>query len=206
MGAKPQTTGILDRIRRAVPWLKPHHLVAAVILAILLAHGLMIYTYMNQTKRNEQLNSELAASERDLVRKESSIMSEERLVVDFQEAGKQLANIRRLVPNYVDNTDFTTWLLELAKENDVVIANLAHRPSSPQQVGEREYLIKGYDLNIEGTSSDLVAFVAALEKTDRQLVGSQFNKILLQRSGIQAVLGAGCLHPARHPAVGLTHS
>ena len=31
MGAKPQTTGILARIRRALPWLKPHHFVATVI-------------------------------------------------------------------------------------------------------------------------------------------------------------------------------
>ena len=170
MGVKKRITGILSKFRRAVPWLKPYHLVTMVILAILLAHGLMIYSYMNQTERNEQLESDLAASERDLVRKENSIMSEERLVVDFQEAGKQLANIRRLVPNYVDNTEFTAWLLGLAKENDVVISNLGHRPSSPQQVGEREYLIKGFNLNVEGTPSDLVAFVAALERTDRQLL------------------------------------
>ncbi len=91
MGAKKQITGVLSKFRRAVPWLKPYHLVATVILAILLAHGLMIYSYMNQTERNEQLDVDLAASERDLVRKENSIMSEERLVVDFQEAGKQLA-------------------------------------------------------------------------------------------------------------------
>ena len=170
MGVKKRITGILSKFRRAVPWLKPYHLVTMVILAILLAHGLMIYSYMNQTERNEQLESDLAASERDLVRKENSIMSEERLVVDFQEAGKQLANIRRLVPNYVDNTEFTAWLLGLAKENYVVISNLGHRPSSPQQVGEREYLIKGFNLNVEGTPSDLVAFVAALERTDRQLL------------------------------------
>ena len=91
-------------------------------------------------------------------------------MVHFREAGNQLANIRRLVPNYVDNTEFTTWLLDLAKENDVVISNLAHRPSSPQQVGQREYLIKGFNLNVEGASSDLVAFVAALEITERQLL------------------------------------
>ena len=170
MGAKRRTSRILSRIRRAVPWLKPQHLVATVILAILVAHSLMIYSYMNQTARTEQLDSELAASERNLVEKETSIMSEERLVVDFQEAGKQLANIRRLVPNYVDNTDFTIWLLDLAKENDVNVSNLAHQPSSPKQVGERAYLIKGFNLNVEGTSSDLVAFVAALERTDRQLL------------------------------------
>ena len=170
MGVKMRITGILGSIRRAVPWLKPSHLAAVIILAILSAHGLMIYSYLDQTDRTEQLDSELAASERDLVRKEKSIMSEERLVVDFQEAGRQLANIRRLVPNYVDNTEFTTWLLNLAKENDVVISNLAHRPSSPQLVGEREYLIKGFNLSVDGTSSDLVAFIAALEKTDRQLL------------------------------------
>ena len=170
MGAKKQITGILGSIRRAVPWLKPGHLAAVIILAILSGHGLMIYSYLDQTDRNEQLESELAASERDLIRKENSIMSEERLVVDFQEAGRQLANIRRLVPNYVDNTEFTTWLLDLAKENDVVISNLAHRPSSPQLVGEREYLIKGFNLSVDGTSSDLVAFIAALEKTNRQLL------------------------------------
>ncbi len=170
MGAKKRTTGILGKFRRAVPWLKPYHLVTTVILAILVAHGLMIYSYMNQTERTAQLDADLAASQLDLVRKESSIMSEERLVVDFQEAGKQLANIRRLVPNYVDNTEFTAWLLGMAKESDVVISNLAHRPASPQQVGEREYLIKGFNLNVAGTSSDLVAFVAALERTDRQLL------------------------------------
>ena len=87
MGVKKPITGILGKIRRAVPWLKPYHLVTMVILAILVAHGFMIYSYMNQTERNEQLDSDLAASERDLLRKESSIMSEERLVVDFQEAG-----------------------------------------------------------------------------------------------------------------------
>ena len=170
MGTKRKITGILGRIRRAVPWLKPYQLATMVILAILLAHGLMIYSYMNQTEQTEQLDSELADSERDLVRIEKSIMEEERLVVDFQEAGRQLANIRRLVPNYVDNTEFTAWLLDLAKESDVVISNLAHRPSSPQQVGERVYLIKGFNLNVEGTSSDLVAFIAALERTDRQLL------------------------------------
>ncbi len=170
MGVKRQTTGILGGIRRAVPWLKPYHVVAIAIFALLLAHGLMIYSYMDQTERNHLLDSELSASQRDLAEKERKIMSEERLVVDFQEAGKQLANIRRLVPNYVDNTEFTTWLLDLAKENDVVISNLAHRPSSPQLVGEREYLIKGFNLKVEGHSSDLVAFVAALERTNRQLL------------------------------------
>ena len=170
MGVKTRITGILGRIRRTVPWLKPYHLVTLIILGLLSAHGYMIYSYMNQTERTEELDSKLAASERDLIRKEKSIMSEERLVVDFQEAGKQLANIRRLVPNYVDNTEFTAWLLGMAKESDVVITNLAHRPSSPEQVGEREYLIKGFNLNIDGTPSDLVAFVAALERTDRQLL------------------------------------
>ncbi len=169
MGVKKPITGILGKIRRAVPWLKPYHLVTMVILAILVAHGFMIYSYMNQTDRNEQLDSELAASKKDLVRKENSIRNDD-LVVAFQEAGKQLANIRRLVPNYVDNTEFTAWLLGMAKESDVVISNLAHRSSSPQQVGEREYLIMGYNLNVDGTSSDLVAFVAALERTDRQLL------------------------------------
>ena len=81
MGVKKRITGILSKFRRAVPWLKPYHLVTMVILAILLAHGLMIYSYMNQTERNEQLESDLAASERDLVRKENSIMSEERLSI-----------------------------------------------------------------------------------------------------------------------------
>jgi len=37
MGVNRRTNGIQGRIRRAVPWLKPYHLVATVILAILLA-------------------------------------------------------------------------------------------------------------------------------------------------------------------------
>ena len=170
MGVKRRTSGILGRIRRSVPWLKPYHLVTLVILGILLAHGLMIFSYMDQTERNDQLDSEIAAAEQDLSKKASSIMDVDQLEVDFQEAGRQLANIRRLVPNYVDNTEFTAWLLDLAKENEVVIASLSHSPSSPQLVGEREYLIKGFSLNVKGTSSDLVAFVAALERTDRQLL------------------------------------
>ena len=113
MGVKKPITGILGKFRRAVPWLKPYHLVTVVILAILVAHGFMIYSYMNQTDRNEQLDSELATSKKDLVRKENSIRNDD-LVVAFQEAGKQLANIRRLVPNYVDNTEFTAWLLGMA--------------------------------------------------------------------------------------------
>ena len=174
MGVKKRITGILGRIRRAVPWLKPYHLVATVILAILLAHGLMIYSYMNQTERMEQLKSDYVASKEDLDRKTNSIRTDD-LVLAFQEAGKELANIRRLVPNYVDNTEFTAWLLDLAKESDVVISNLGHSPSSPEQVGEREYLIKGYNLSVEGTPSDLVAFVAALETTDRQLLTGPFH-------------------------------
>ena len=199
MGAKRRnagTSGIMGKIRRAVPWLKGYHLVAMLILGILLAHGFMISRWLDQTElsgqlqarkdaaqldldeRTGQLDAKIADAKHDLTMEEKSLLTMEekslmlkqQLQVDFQEAGKQLANIRRLVPNYVDNTKFTTWLLALAKENDVTVSNLTHRPSSLQQVGERDYLIMGFNLNATGTSSDLVAFVAALERADRQLL------------------------------------
>ena len=69
MGAKRRTTGIsgiMAKIRRAVPWLKGYHLVAMVILAILLAHGFMISRWLDQTDRNGQLDTRIAAAKQDL--------------------------------------------------------------------------------------------------------------------------------------------
>lgn len=162
--------GKIRRVRRSVPWLKAYHLMIVLVLGIVAAHGLMLFSMRNQSMEMEQMGSKIASAEQELQRTRDAVIPEEQLGVHFQQAGQNLASMRRLVPNYVDNTEFIGWLLDVAERSGVDITSLQHRNSSPEQLGDRQYVIKGFQLEVSGVPSDLVAFVAALERSERHLM------------------------------------
>ncbi len=162
MESRKKIADKIRRVRRSVPWLKGYHLVILLALGLVLAHGLMLFDlYMRQSEEKDQVVQAIERAEKKLEQMEGAVVPEEQLEVHFQQAGENLASMRRLVPNYVDNTDFIGWLLDLAERSGVEITSLQHRNDSPEQLGDRVYEIKGFHLEVSGVPSDLVAVVAA---------------------------------------------
>ena len=171
MESKKRIADKIRKVRRSVPWLKGYHLAIILALGLALGHGFMLYdVYFRQSEEKTLVDKEIAFAERELQRTRDAVVPEEQLEVHFQQAGENLASMRRLVPNYVDNTEFVAWLLDLSERSGVDITNLQHRNASPEQLGDRQYLIKGFHLEVSGVPSDLVAFVAALERSERHLM------------------------------------
>lgn len=204
----------IRRVRRSVPWLKGYHLVIVLAISLVLAHGLMVSSIMSQSEEKEQAAAEIAIAERELERTRAAVVPVEELEVHFQQAGANLASMRRLVPNYVDNTEFVGWLLNLGERSGVEINSLQHRAASPEQLGDRQYLIQGFFLDVSGVPSDLVAFVAALERSERHLMVVNSTQYSSNESGarLSVDLGVYTLQaphqsasgPAGRPAVGET--
>ena len=199
MESKKRIAAKIRRVRRYVPWLKGYQLVLAVAMSLVLANGLMVFSIMNQSKEKERLGAEVAVAERELERTRAAVVPEEQLEVHFQQAGENLASMRRLVPNYVDNTEFVAWLLNLGERSGVEITSIQHRAASPEQLGDRQYLIKGFHLEVSAVPSDLVAFVAALERSERHLMVVESTQYSSSDSGakLSVELGVYTL-PAPH--------
>ena len=200
MESRKKIADKIRRVRRTVPWLKGYHLVILMALGLVLANGLMLFdVYMRQAEEKEQVILAIERAEKKLEQMENSVVPEEQLQVHFQQAGENLASMRRLVPNYVDNTNFIGWLLDLAERSGVEITSLRHQNDSPEQLGDRVYEIKGFHLDVSGVPSDLVAFVAALERSERHLMVVDSTQFSSTDSGakLSVALGVYTL-PAPH--------
>lgn len=152
---------------------RPFIIVMAISAVILAAYGLFGVSYIQQRQEQGTLTSQIAVAS-DLLEEYDSPASLEQQLAD---AEARLAAEQASFPTRLSSTEVLDAVLQLAQESQVEVLSLRAQSVSMERVGEHDYAVLRFNTGVEGSFSQVLAFLNLLE-------GGELETLILENVSI----------------------
>lgn len=135
-------------------------LALAVAVLALLANSLLAASYIMETREQKVLVSDIESTRQSL----SEYSSPSSLQSLLAESEVALAAEQKAFASRISGSELTGELLELAREQGLVLIETSAQPGETRQVGQHTYRALQATVHVVGTGEELQAFLEDLEK------------------------------------------